>query len=117
MGRAGLLMLLPAALAPLLLVFAGLATVIGAKGFARTLAITVAAMVFAPAVLAPLFAAIPTWMLLMSIPILGFTVAGSIVSGVFGRRVWEEVLGRWLSRFLMPLWALGTLLVLLLVLL
>lgn len=108
----GLIMLLPTTFAPTLLVLGGIAVMVGAKQLARTLFVTVGVMAFAPVILGPLLAAVPTWLLLLSLPVLAFSLVGAGVTAVFGRRVWEEALGHWIARFLGPLLLISTGLVL-----
>jgi hypothetical protein len=109
-------MLLPVVAAPLLVVLGGLATIVGARPFARTMFTAVAVMVLAPVVLGPLLAAVPSWLLLLALPAMSFMLVGAVVTGLFGQRVWDMALGRWIARFLAPAWILATVVALVFVL-
>lgn len=116
MRLASLLMFLPVAIAPLLLVAGGLATIVGARPFARTMFTAVAVMALAPVVLGPLLAAVPSWLLLLALPAMSFMLVGAVVTALFGQRVWDMALGRLIARFLAPAWILATVMALVFVL-
>lgn len=103
-----LLLLLPTEVAPLLLVLAGIAVMFGRKQLATTLFIGVGTMAFAPAILGPLLAGVPTWLLTLALPAMGVLLVGTVVTMVFGNRVWEVALGHLIARFLAPLWLIAT---------
>jgi hypothetical protein len=107
-------MFLPTQVAPLLVVLAGLSLIVGKKNLASALLVSVLAMAFAPVVLGPVIAALPGWVLVLALPLLGVMLVGTLVSAAFGRRVYEEALGHWLARLLMPLWLIATAIIVLL---
>jgi hypothetical protein len=96
-------MFLPTAMAPLLLVLAGLARIVGARGMSRSLMVAVGAMVLAPVLLGPLLTAVPNWVLILALPVMAVMVVGALVTALLGHRVWEEALGHVVARLLLPL--------------
>jgi uncharacterized membrane protein YwaF len=103
-----LLLFLPTQLAPLLVVLGGIALILGAKKFATTMFVSVGALIAAPVVLGPLLAAVPWWLLILALPVMGALLVSTVVTALFGRRVWEEALGHWIARLIGPLWLITT---------
>ena len=102
------LLFLPVQLAPMLVVLGGLALILGFKKFASTLFVSVGALILAPVVLGPLLAAVPSWILFLALPVMGALLVSTAITALFGRRVWEEALGHWVARLILPLWLVAT---------
>lgn len=115
MRMTGLLMFLPTAVAPLLLVLAGLARIVGARGVSRSLMVAVGAMVLMPVILSPLLAAAPDWLLLLALPVMGVMVVGTLLTALLGRNVYQHALGNLVAPLLLPLFIVGTVVVVLFV--
>lgn len=102
------LLWLPVQAAPLLLVAAGIATMFNASQLASKLLMATGALVLLPVLIAPLFAAMPTWLLVLAIPVVGYLAAAALVTTLFGYRVWVEVIARNIAPFFPHLWAAST---------
>ena len=102
------LLWLPVQAAPLLLVAAGIAIMFNARQLASKLVMATGMLVLLPVFIAPLFAALPTWLLVLAIPLMGFLAAAALVTTLFGYRVWVEVIARNIAPFFPHLWAAST---------
>lgn len=88
-----LLMLVPSTFAMLLIVGAGLAMIIGARALARTLFTVALALVFLPILLAPLFDALPTWLLFGLLVFFGFWLLRVVFNLLIGKHSTDQMVG------------------------
>lgn len=102
------LLFLPMQLAPMLVLLGGLALILGFKKFASTLFVSVGALIAAPVVLGPLLTAVPWWVLILALPVMGGLLVSTVVTVLFGRRVWERALAQWVAPVVGPLWLVAT---------
>jgi hypothetical protein len=88
-----LLMLLPPQFAVLLIAGSGLAMILGARALAGTLFTAALALVFLPILLAPLFDALPTWLLLGLLVFFVFGLLRVVFNLLIGKRSTEHMVG------------------------
>lgn len=88
-----LILLVPPEAAVLVIALAGLALVVGARRWARMLFAFGVALVLVPPLLAPIFDALPTWVLLAVLVLLGLGVLRALSSLLIGQRATDHMVG------------------------
>ena len=85
--------LIPSEFAVLLIVAAGIAMIVGARKLAGALLMIMAAIVFLPLVLAPVFELMPVWLLTVLILCFGFGLVRALFELTIGKRSTEHMVG------------------------
>lgn len=88
-----LIAFLPAEFLPLLIAAAGIAMIVGARGLAASLGAAAAAIAVLPALLAPLFAQLPGWMLMAVLAIAVLGLMGGAMKAMLGKEAWGNMVG------------------------
>lgn len=88
-----LLLLVPAEWTVFLIVGAGLAMIVGARRLAGGLLAGAIALAVLPALLAPLFEALPTWLLVAMLACFGFGVIRALLELSIGKRAADNTVG------------------------
>jgi hypothetical protein len=91
--NAALIAFLPVELLPLLIVAAGIAMIVGARGLAASLGAAAAAIVVLPALLAPLFAQLPGWMLMAVVAMAALGLLAGAGKALLGKEAWASMVG------------------------
>ena len=89
----GLLAFLPTEFIPLLVAFAGLALIIGARKVASTILLVIAIMVVAPLLLEPLLMFVPDALMPLMIFIVILLTIAFVMQLLIGRDSWNETKG------------------------
>jgi len=107
--------LLPLELLPLLIIAGGLALVVGARRWARSLFAFAAMMLVLPIILDPLIDALPWWLLLPLVASAAFALLGAVASFIVGPRAAPHLIAlltadvirwAWLTPFRLLRWLL-----------
>ncbi len=88
-----LILFMPPEFAALLIMGAGLAMIVGARALASTLFISALALVFLPVLLAPLFDALPLWLLLALMVVFGLGLMRAVFNLLIGRQSTDHMVG------------------------
>lgn len=88
-----LLIFVPPEFAVLLVVGAGLSMIVGARALAKTLLVFAMALVFLPVLLAPLFDALPTWLLLALMVFFGMGLVRAVFNLLIGKHSTDNMVG------------------------
>lgn len=91
--NAALIAFLPAEFLPLLIAAAGIAMIVGARGLAASLGAAAAAILVLPALLAPLFAQLPGWILMAVLAIAVLGLMGGAMKALLGKEAWGSMVG------------------------
>lgn len=88
-----LLLLMPPELVVFMIVGAGLATIVGARRLAAVLMGSAMAVIFLPVLLAPLFDALPVWVLVVLLVYLFLVVLRALCALVIGKHSTDHMVG------------------------
>jgi hypothetical protein len=91
--NAALVAFLPVEFLPLLITAAGIAWIVGARGLAASLGAAAAAIVVLPALLAPLFAQLPGWLLVAALAITALGLVAGATKALLGKEAWGNMVG------------------------